>query len=82
MDNFETAVEAVIAGDLDTLRALLRSDPSLVRARSQREHHATLLHYVSANGVEDERQKTPPNAVEVARTLLEAGAEVDALADT
>lgn len=82
MDSFERAVEAVISGDLDTLRALLRDDPSLVRARSQRPHHATLLHYVSANGVEDERQKTPPNAVDVARMLLEAGADVDALADT
>jgi hypothetical protein len=40
-----------------------------------------LLHYVAANGVEACRQKTPPNAVEIARALLEAGAEPDALAD-
>src|SRR5262249_23178679 len=39
---------------------------------------ATLLHYVAANGVEDFRQKTPKNAVQVARLLLDAGAEVDA----
>jgi hypothetical protein len=32
--------------------------------------------------VEDFRQMTPPNAVEVARVLLDAGAEVDALAET
>src|SRR5262249_34077436 len=44
-------------------------------------HHATLLHYVGANGVEGGRQKTPKNAVEVAKILLDAGAEVDALAD-
>jgi ankyrin repeat protein len=44
-------------------------------------HRATLLHYVAANGVEGYRQKTPRNAVEVARVLLRAGAEVDALAD-
>jgi ankyrin repeat protein len=43
-------------------------------------HGATLLHYVAANGVEGWRQRTPPNAVEIARLLLEAGAEVDALA--
>jgi ankyrin repeat protein len=41
-----------------------------------------LLHYVAANGVEDFRQLTPPNAVEVARMLLDAGADVDALAET
>ena len=82
MSRFEPAVEAVISGDLEALRSALRDDPALVRARSERPHHATLLHYVAANGVEDERQKTPPNAVEIARTLLDAGAEVDALADT
>ena len=74
-------MEAVIAGDLDTLRPLLREHPELVHARSARPHRATLLHYIAANGVEDDRQKTPPNAVEVALTLLEAGSEVDALAD-
>ena len=40
-----------------------------------------LLHYVGANGVENFRQKTPRNAVEVAEVLLAAGAEVDAMAD-
>jgi ankyrin repeat protein len=44
-------------------------------------HRATLLHYVAANGVETFRQRTPRNAVDVARFLLHAGAEVDALAD-
>jgi len=60
---------------------MLRDQPELTRARATRRHHATLLHYVGANGVEDGRQKTPPNAVEVAKVLLDAGAEVDALAD-
>lgn len=78
---FERAVEAVVEGDIATLESYLRQDPQLIRARSERDHHATLLHYVSANGVEDDRQRTPPNAVQVARRLLEAGAEVDALAD-
>ena len=78
---FETAVEAVIAGDLDALRAMLREHPDLVRARSPRRHHATLLHYTAANGVEGGRQRTPANAVTVAKLLLEAGADVDALAD-
>jgi ankyrin repeat protein len=75
---FESAVEAVITGDLTALQTLLRENPELIRARSSREHGATLLHYVSANGVEDFRQKTPKNAVDVARLLINAGAEVDA----
>jgi len=78
---FEGAVEAVVDGDLAALRSMLRDDPGLVRARSSRRHHATLLHYIGANGVEGARQRTPPNAVEVAKMVLEAGAEVDALAD-
>ena len=78
---FESAVEAIIAGDLAALRSMLRDRPELARARSTRRHHATLLHYLGANGVEGGRQKTPPNAVEIAKTLLDAGAEVDALAD-
>ena len=75
---FEAAVEAIITGDLATLRALLRDHPELINARSVRRHHSTLLHYVGANGVEGFRQKTPPNAVEITKLLLAAGAEVDA----
>src|SRR5438552_848173 len=78
---FEAAVEAVVSGDVAALRSMLRENPELVRACSMRRHHATLLHYVGANGVEGGRQKTPENAVEVAKILLDAGAEVDALAD-
>lgn len=81
VERFERAVEAVVSGDVTTLRALLRDHPELARARSTRRHHAALLHYVAANGVEGGRQQTPRNAVEVTRVLLEAGAEVDALAD-
>jgi hypothetical protein len=81
-DPFEAAVDAVVDGDLETLGSLLRQHPDLIRARSSRTHKATLLHYVAANGVEDFRQRTPPNAVAVATLLLSSGAEVDALADT
>ncbi|HEX4823564.1 MAG TPA: ankyrin repeat domain-containing protein [Candidatus Polarisedimenticolaceae bacterium] len=78
---FEAAADAIVAGKLATLRTMLQADPALARARSTRRHRATLLHYIAANGVEGYRQKTPPNAVEIARVLLESGAEVDALAD-
>jgi len=75
---FELAVEAIITGDVATLKSLLRADPELVRARSTREHQATLLHYVGANAVESYRQKTPKNAVKIVEILIKAGAEVDA----
>jgi ankyrin repeat protein len=76
--NFEAAAEAIVAGDERGLAMLLREDPWLTKARSLREHHATLLHYCSANGVEDFRQRTPENIVAIARMLLDAGAEVNA----
>lgn len=75
---FESAVNAVVTGDIATLAALLRGNPELVHLRSMRMHHASLLHYVSANGVEGYRRQSPANAVAVARLLLDAGAEVDA----
>lgn len=75
---FEAAADAIVNGDVPKLKRLLRDNPELVRERSTREHRATLLHYVSANGVEGYRQKTPKNIVKIAKILLEAGAEVDA----
>ena len=78
---FERAADAVVNGEAARLREMLQQNPELVRARSPREHRSTLLHYVSANGVEDYRQKTPHNVVEIATILLDAGAEVDAVAD-
>jgi ankyrin repeat protein len=79
ISKFELAADAVVNGDLVTLERLLHEEPDLIRAHSTRDHRATLLHYVAANGVEDFRQKTPKNAVAVTKTLLEAGAEVDAV---
>ena len=78
---FEAAVDAIVGGDEATLTRLLREDPDLVRARSLRTHHSTLLHYVGANGVESFRQRTPKNAVRIAAILLDAGADIDATAD-
>jgi len=78
---FEAAADAIVSGDIATVKRLLRDDPRLSRACSRREHGATLLHYASANGVEGYRQKTPQNIVEITDALLEAGAEVDATAN-
>jgi ankyrin repeat protein len=75
---FEAGVDAIVSGDIERLALLLRQQPELVRARSTREHRSTLLHYVSANGVEDFRQRTPDNIVDITKLLLKAGADVNA----
>ena len=78
-EGFDTAADAVVDGNETVLKALLTQDADLAHARSPR-HGATLLHYISANGVETERQKTPANAVAVTRILLAAGADPNATA--
>jgi Ankyrin repeats (3 copies) len=77
---FEAAVDALVTGDEATLERLIQANPDLIRARSTRKHHSTLLHYIGANGVEGFRQRTPKNAVKIAEILLNAGADVDAMA--
>lgn len=81
MSAFERTVDSLVSGDLQTVVETIDARPDLVHERSQREHRATLLHYVGANGVENERQRTPANIVEIARLLLDRGAEVDAEAN-
>ena len=80
VSRFEAAADAIVNGDSAALKRLLREDSKLIRASSTREHGATLLHYVSANGVEGYRQKTPKNIIEITEMLLNAGAEIDATA--
>lgn len=77
---FEQAVEAVVDGRVDELVGWLRDMPSLATQRSVRVHRATLLHYLAANGVEIARQRCAPNAVDIARLLLDAGADPTASA--
>jgi ankyrin repeat protein len=80
------AVAAVDSGDAAELRRLLREHPGLVRARVASDdgryagyfHHATLLHHTAGNAMPP---KPPANVVEIARILLDAGAEVDARTD-
>jgi hypothetical protein len=60
------------------LRTILDANPDLVHARSPRPHRATLLHYCGANGVEEFRQKTPPNIVAITQLLLDRGADPNA----
>lgn len=77
---FHEAVLAVIDGDEQKLVELLRQYPGLVHERSASPHRATLLHFVAANGVESELQRSPKNAVRIARILLDAGADAEATA--
>jgi ankyrin repeat protein len=81
VNNFELAADAIVTGELAELERLLREHPALIRTYSTRCHQATLLHYVSANGLEGYRQKTPKNIVQIAMLLLDAGADVNAVAD-
>jgi hypothetical protein len=78
---FERAADAIVTGDMATLKRLLHQNSGLIRERSTRAHGAMLLHYIGANGLEEYRQKTPKNAVQVLTVLLDAGAEVNAIAD-
>ncbi|HET7220702.1 MAG TPA: ankyrin repeat domain-containing protein, partial [Vicinamibacterales bacterium] len=80
---FAEALAALDAGDADQLRRLLASDPSLVHARTNLDPPygyftgAMLLHHVAGNPGRSAR--LPPNIVEIARVLLDAGADVNAL---
>ena len=76
-DVFEAAVDAVISGDAEELRRLLNEHPELAKQRSTREHRGTLLHYLVANGVEDERQRIAENALEIAKILIHHGADLN-----
>lgn len=79
---FDQAIDAVIHGNAATLKTLLQNHPELVNARSPNGRgKATLLHYVAANGVDDEFQKTPPNAVEIAEMLFSHGGNPNISAD-
>ena len=67
---FESAVEMAIDGQLEELKLLMEANPELVRERSRLGHKATLLHYISANGVEIHRQRIPENAEAIAGYLI------------
>ena len=80
---FDDARAALVAGDIDRLRALLDRYPDLMHARTNLEppyHYftaATLLHHVAWNPSRDE--PVPPNIVDIARLLLERGSDPDAV---
>lgn len=77
-ESFERAVDAVVHGELDDLRALLDAEADLVTARSAFGHRATLLHYVGSNGVETWRQVVPGTIEAITALVLDRGADVHA----
>lgn len=73
---FEAAADAIVNGQVEELRWLLRSHPSLVREHSTRGHHATLMEYASANDkrIEYFRRRVPSNLPEIRQLLITHGA--------
>lgn len=76
--SFELAVDCLIMGKLDELAKILDENPHLAIQRSAYYHKASLLHYVSANGIEIRRQVVPDNLPEITRLLLHHGADREA----
>jgi hypothetical protein len=72
---FEAALDAMLCGDLMALDASLRADATISRQRSHWGHGATLLHYLAANGTEIHRAVVPANAPDIARLLIDSGAD-------
>src|SRR5882672_7666289 len=67
---FRPAIAAIRSGDLETFEALVSQDPTLATSRSATSH-PTLLQCVALDGNDQ------PNNVEMARVLIEAGAELN-----
>src|SRR5882724_13032223 len=67
---FHPAIAAITSGDLDDLKELIRKDPALATARSSKSH-PTLLQCLVLDAVD------VPNKVEMAKVLIEAGADVN-----
>jgi len=67
---FHPAMAAIQAGDLEKFTELLAADPSLATTRSMKSH-PTLLQCLVLDG------KDKPNAVEMAKVLIDAGAELN-----
>src|SRR5262245_39618425 len=67
---FHPAVAAIKQFDLEALRSLIRQDPTLASSRSTTSH-PTLLQCLVLSG------KNAPNKLEMAKVLIDAGAELN-----
>ncbi|MCG8605097.1 hypothetical protein MJD09_08885 [bacterium] len=73
--DFESLIDRMLKGDLDTLKKAVEKKPDIVHQSSVYPHRATLLHYTGSNGVEAYRQVVPLNLVEIVDFLLSSGAD-------
>ena len=71
---FHPAIAAIRSGDLEKFKALVSQDPTLATSRSS-SSHPTLLQCVALEGKGDGKDK--PNNVEMARVLIDAGADLN-----
>jgi hypothetical protein len=78
--DFEAAIDTLLSGDRTAFAALLDGDRQLSRQASHWPHHATLLHYATANGVETYRQVVPSDLPALVALLVERGADPNATA--
>lgn len=81
---FREAVRCIDAGNVEALRRLLGERPSLARQHayfnaSNYFGQPGLLQFVAQNPI---RQETMPNALEIAKAIIEAGATKSDLTDT
>lgn len=67
---FHPAIAAIKSGDVERLKALVAEDPSLATSRSTRSH-PTLLQCLVLEARDN------PNGVEMAKVLIDAGAELN-----
>jgi Ankyrin repeats (3 copies) len=82
---FRRGVDLIDAGDVAGLRAHLQQHPDLIRRRVSFEgenyfRNPSLLEFIAENPVR--RGQLPSNIVEVAKVLLDAGAERSAINET
>jgi hypothetical protein len=82
---FRRAVDLIDAGDVAGLRANLKQHPKLVHQHVAFEgwnyfHNPTLLEFIAENPVRN--GKLPPNIVEIAKVVLDAGPALSELNET
>ncbi len=78
---FERVIDTLLSGDFQSLKNQIELDQSLLTERSKYGHRATLLHYVSSNGVEMRRQRVPLNLPQMTRYLIAVGADRHSVAN-
>ncbi len=74
---FEKSVNAIVTGKVKHLQTLLDKNRQLINQKSNFGHGASLIHYISSNGVEIWRQQVPENLLDILLTLIKSGADTN-----